>query len=97
MKESSSSNPLRVNGNGGLFAQLGSIRVWMSIESRNRLALQLQFSVDMGLSCNCLVCSSPKRPCDDVSGLDASLREADGDTADFLNRPPDQRRRGLVF
>jgi hypothetical protein len=43
-----------------------------------------------------LMGSSPKGPCDDVSGLDASLREADGDTADFLNRPSDQCLRGLV-
>ena len=35
---------------------------------------------------------SPERPCDDVGGLDASLSEADGDAADFLDRPTDQRR-----
>jgi hypothetical protein len=56
----------------------------------------LQFLIDMGLSGDGLMGSSPKGPCDDMSGLDASLREADGDAADFLNRPSDQRRRGLV-
>src|SRR6185369_4468042 len=34
--------------------------------------------------------SSPDRPSDDVGGLDASLREADGDAAEFLDRPADE-------
>ena len=34
--------------------------------------------------------SSPERPCDDVSGLDAALGEADRDAADLLDRPADQ-------
>jgi len=34
--------------------------------------------------------SSPERPCDDVSGLDATLSETDGDPADLLDRPADQ-------
>jgi len=33
---------------------------------------------------------SPKRPGDDVGGLDASLGEADGDAAEFLDRPADE-------
>ncbi len=37
---------------------------------------------------------SPERPSDDVSGLDASLGEADGDASDLLDRPADQRGRG---
>ena len=37
---------------------------------------------------------SPERPCNGVSGLDAALREADGDPADFLDRPADQGARG---
>src|SRR3954453_357754 len=32
----------------------------------------------------------PERPGDDVGGVDASLREADGDAADFLDRPADE-------
>ncbi len=39
--------------------------------------------------------SSPERPCDDVSGLDASFGETCGETSDFLNRPSDQCRGGL--
>ena len=39
---------------------------------------------------------SPERPCDDVSGLDAPLREPDRDAADLLHRPADQWARGLV-
>jgi hypothetical protein len=37
---------------------------------------------------------SPERPSDDMRGLDAALGQADGDSADFLNRPADQRGRG---
>ena len=33
---------------------------------------------------------SPERPCDDVCGTDASLREALGYPADFLDRPVDE-------
>ncbi len=55
-----------------------------------------QFLIDVGLSCDGLMGSSPERPCDDVGGLDASFCEADGDTADFLNRPTDQYLGGLV-
>ena len=39
--------------------------------------------------------SSPERPCDDVRGFDASLREPDGDTADLLDGPADQGRLGF--
>ena len=34
--------------------------------------------------------ASPEGPSDDVGGLDASLRQADGDAADLLDRPADQ-------
>lgn len=49
-----------------------------------------------------LMCSSPQRPCDDVCGMDAPSGEARCDTADFLDRPADQRRflgiiRRIVF
>ena len=47
-----------------------------------------------------LMGASPERPCDDVGGLDAPLRELYGDAADFLDRPADQERlveAGLVF
>jgi transposase len=37
--------------------------------ARTMLALQLHFLLDMTLLRDCLVCSSPKRPCDDRSRL----------------------------
>src|SRR5665213_4404714 len=40
-----------------------------------------------------LMGSSPERPGEDVGGFDASGGELDGDAADFLDRPADQRRR----
>ena len=40
--------------------------------------------------CGGLVGASPERPGDDVGGLDASLREADGDAADLLDRPANE-------
>jgi hypothetical protein len=65
------------------------------------LALQLHFLFEVRASCFGLVGAPPERPCDDKGGLDAPLRELDGDAADFLNRPADQeclvRRRGSVF
>ena len=57
-----------------------------------RLALQLHILFDMGALCFGLMRSSPKRPCDDVCGVDASLCETRGDTPDFLYRPSDQWR-----
>jgi hypothetical protein len=50
----------------------------------------------MGALRHGLVGSSPAGPCDDVSGLDTVLGEPVGDTADFLDRPADQRRSILV-
>ena len=44
-----------------------------------------------------LVGSSPERPCDDVSGLDAPSGKAYCDTADFLDRPADQREAGRII
>jgi len=38
---------------------------------------------------------SPERPCDDVGGLDAPLRQPHGDAADLLDRPTDQCVGGL--
>ena len=38
------------------------------------------------------MCASPGGPCNDVSGVDPSLRKTDGDAADFLDRPADQWR-----
>jgi hypothetical protein len=57
------------------------------------LALQLHFSLEVRSLCFGLVSASPERPCDDASGLDAPLRELEGDTTDFLDRPADQERR----
>jgi hypothetical protein len=57
------------------------------------LALQLHFSLEVRSLCFGLVSASPERPCDDASGLDAALRELEGDTTDFLDRPADQERR----
>src|ERR1044072_8766656 len=36
--------------------------------------------------------ASPEGPCDDGGGFDVALRQAHGDTADFLYRPVDQPR-----
>jgi hypothetical protein len=49
------------------------------------LALQLHFSLEVRSLCFGLVSASPERPCDDASGLDAALRELEGDTTDFLD------------
>jgi hypothetical protein len=57
------------------------------------LTLQLQFSLEVRSLRFGLVSASPERPCDDASGLDAALRELEGDTTDFLDRPADQERR----
>lgn len=65
------------------------------------LPLQLPFSFDVSAAGRSLVSAPPERPGDDMGGLDAPLRELDGDMADFLDRPADQeclvRRRGIVF
>src|ERR1700728_2547494 len=60
------------------------------------LALQLPISLDMSLRSNGLMRASPDGPCNDVSGVDPSLRKADGDAADFLDRPADQWRWGFA-
>jgi hypothetical protein len=69
--------------------------------SGRTLTLQLHCLFEVRASCFGLVGTPPERPCDDMGGLDAPLRELDGDAADFLNRPADQeclvRRRGSVF
>jgi hypothetical protein len=52
--------------------------------------LQLRSPLQMCTSCSGLVGPSPERPGDDMGGLDASLREADGDAADLLDRPADE-------
>src|ERR1700733_8097237 len=57
------------------------------------LALQFHFSLEVRSLCFGLVSASPERPCDDASGLDAAVRELEGDTTDFLDRPADQERR----
>ena len=54
---------------------------------------QLHFLLEVRSLCFGLVSASPERPCDDASGLDAPLRELEGDTTDFLDRPADQERR----
>jgi hypothetical protein len=67
------------------------------------LALQLRIlfelcAPDLGEASFGLMGSAPERPGNDTGGLNAPLREFDGDTADFLDRPADQeglvRRRG---
>jgi len=60
------------------------------------LALQLPISLDMSFPSNGLMRASPDGPCNDVSGVDPSLRKADGDAADFLDRPADQWRWGFA-
>jgi len=59
------------------------------------LALPLHFLIDMSRLRGGLMCSSPEGPSDDMRRLNASLREPDGDAADFLDRPTDQWRRVL--
>jgi hypothetical protein len=44
-----------------------------------------------------LMGSPPERPCDDVCGLDAPPGQAYCDTADFLDRPADQREVGYII
>ena len=66
------------------------------IEASSGLALQLHISLDVSFSSDGLMCASPDGPCNDVSGVDPSLRKADGDAADFLDRPADQWRWGFV-
>ena len=44
----------------------------------------------MRFLCSGLMGPPPERPCDDVGGLDAILREALGYPADFLDRPTDE-------
>jgi len=44
-----------------------------------------------------LMRSSPERPCDDVSGLDTPPGKAYCDTANFLDRPADQREAGRII
>jgi len=61
------------------------------------LALQLHILLDMSFSSDSLMCASPDGPCNDVSGVDPSLRKADGDAADFLDRPADQWRWGFAI
>src|SRR5947209_6928880 len=46
----------------------------------------------MSLLCGGLVGAAPEGPCDDSGGFDVVLRQAHGDTADFLHRPADQWR-----
>src|SRR5258708_31980765 len=74
------------------------LRSWRRKDSDrpNPLALQLHIPFDVGFSSNGLMCASPNGPCNDVSGVDPSLGKADGDVADFLDRPADQWRCGLL-
>ena len=61
------------------------------------LALPLHIPFDVSFSSNGLMCASPNGPCNDVSGVDPSLGKADGDAADFLDRPADQWRWGFAI
>jgi hypothetical protein len=56
----------------------------------------LHITFDVSLSSDGLMDASPNGPCNDVSGVDPSLRKADGDAADFLDRPSDQWRWGFA-
>ena len=55
-----------------------------------QLALQLQFALDVGLSCCGLVSAAPDGPCNDVSRANAALGQTHRDASDLLNRPADQ-------
>lgn len=67
---------------------------------RSALALQLRSS-DVSFSCGGLVGAAPQRPSNHMSGPDAALGQAHGNTPDFLDRPADQgaavRTLSLVF
>ena len=71
---------------------LAAALVWW-VNEFPTLALQLHFLLEVRSLCFGLVSASPERPCDDASGLDTPLRELEGDTTDFLDRPADQERR----
>src|SRR3712207_6810859 len=54
------------------------------------LALQLQFTFDVSLSCCGLVSAAPDGPCNEVSRANAALGQTRCDASDLLNRPADQ-------
>ena len=56
----------------------------LDAEAEDALALQLHFVHEVRSLCFGLMSASPERPCDDASGLDAPLRELEGDATDFL-------------
>src|SRR5215212_12184914 len=66
---------------------------------KRTLALQLRSVSDVGFSCGGLMGSSPDRPSDHMSRVNAALRQAHRDTPDLLDRPADQStgRRALVL
>jgi hypothetical protein len=49
------------------------------------LALQLPFCFEVRALSGSLVSSAPRRPCDDVCGLNTVTSESDGNAADFLD------------
>jgi hypothetical protein len=61
------------------------------------LALQLPFCSEVSALRDGLMRPSPERPCDGVGGLNALSSKSDGDAADFLDRPADQRWCGRVL
>ena len=61
------------------------------------LALQLPFCSKVSALRDGLMRPSPERPRNGMGGLNALSSKSDGDAADFLDRPADQRRRGGVF
>jgi hypothetical protein len=62
----------------------------LPLENSPTLALQLQFAVDVSLSCCGLVSAAPDGPCNDVSRANAALGQTHCDASDLLNRPADQ-------
>ena len=74
----------------GKFLRTGSSAVCKLPRPIARLALQLRFLFDVGLSCDGLVSAAPHRPGDDVSGPDAALGQAHRHTPDLLHGPADQ-------
>src|SRR5215211_2237022 len=66
---------------------------------KHALTLQLRSVSDVGFSCGGLMGSSPDRPSDHMSRMNAALRQAHRDTPDLLDRPADQStgRRALVL
>ena len=87
---------LRNHHNSAAFSGHVRLQLRGCMQHDTALALQLHIPFDMSFSSAGLICASPDGPSNDVGGIDPSLRKADGDATDFLDRPADQWRRGFA-